>query len=193
MYPYQNAHALTARQVFEVLATGDPRLAQQVAHPEFRNREAAVAPSAASNPGPGGLLASSAWMRHAFSNLHFTIIDSAENHDFVWLRLRMTGVQTGAFVQYTGGELAQAVPPTGRTIDVEQIHVLEMRDGLVIGHEAVRDDVTMLGQLGVFPPSLAAGLRMLGWSLFGFARREARAVSAEADRAASMIVGRADV
>lgn len=181
----QSTNITTAQQVFTVLETGDAALAQSVAHPEFRNREASVAPRAASLPGPAGLLASSAWMRAAFSGLHFTISDSAESGDLVWLRLRMKGDHTGAFVQYRDGALAQAVPPTGRPIDFEQIHVLEMRDGMVVGHEAVRDDVTMLGQLGVFPPSPTVGLSMLRWGMFGLAKKAALRVSAAADRAAS--------
>jgi len=128
-------------------------------------------------------------MRHAFSNLRFTISDSAVNGDVVWLRMRMTGAHTGAFVPYREGALAQAVPPTGRSIDFEQIHLLWMRDGLVVGHEAVRDDVTMLGQLGVFPPTPRVGLRMLLWGAFGTAKKEAAAVGAAAEAAASAVAG----
>ena len=185
----QKSQSDTAKQVFAVLRTGDPQLARRVAHPEFRNREASVSPSAASLPGTAGLLASSAWMRHAFSELDFVVTETAESADFVWIRLRMTGVHSGAFVQYKNGELAQAVPPTGRLIDVEQIHILEMREGLVVGHEAVRDDVTMLGQLGVFPPSPAVALRMLAWTVFGLAKKAATEVSAKADLAAQAAAG----
>ncbi|MEU1264500.1 hypothetical protein ACPC27_13620 [Streptomyces cellulosae] len=55
------------------------------------------------------------------------------------------------------------MPPTGREIDCEQIHVLALREGRVVGHEAVRDDVTTLQQLGVFPPPPAVALRMAAW------------------------------
>ncbi|MEV1068022.1 hypothetical protein [Streptomyces sp. NPDC050263] len=54
---------------------------------------------------------------------------------------------------FRDGVLDQAVPPTGREIDFEQIHVLDLRDGKVVRHEAVRDDIVMLGRLGVFPPA----------------------------------------
>jgi hypothetical protein len=50
------------------------------------------------------------------------------------------------------------MPPAGGELDYEQIHVLTVRDGKVVGHEAVRDDLTMLGRLGVFPPTPAAAL-----------------------------------
>lgn len=79
----------------------------------------------------------------------------------------------------------QVVPPTGRKIDSEQVHVLGLRDGQVIRHEAVRDEVTMLGQLGVFPPTPATGIRMLVWRTTGRAARAAAEVTTKAARAAA--------
>lgn len=96
----------------------------------------------------------------------------------------MQGRHTNPFVRFRDGALDQAIPPTGRDIDFEQIHILDLRDGQVIGHEAVRDDITMLGQLGVFPPNPAVGLRMVGWKLTGKATRAAALVSAAAAAAA---------
>jgi predicted ester cyclase len=175
--------------LFRVLATGDPALALDVVHEGFRNREAAVAPPACALPGPAGTLASGAWMRYAFSDLRFPVLRVARNDDQVWVRLRMQGRHTGAFVRFRDGALDQAVPPTGREIDYEQIHVLDVRDGKVVGHEAVRDDITMLGQLGVFPPAPPTALRMLAWRVTGRAARAAAQVTAEAAEAAASLKG----
>lgn len=90
-------------------------------------------------------------MRSAFSDLRFPILGVARNDQQIWVRLRMQGRHTGPFVRFKDEALDQAIPPTGRAIDFEQIHVLDLCDGKVIRHEAVRDDITMLGQLGVFP------------------------------------------
>lgn len=144
-----------AHGLFRILETGDPALAAEVVGEDFHNREAAVSPPACSIPGPAGVLASSAWMRFAFSDLRFPVLGIAGNDEQVWVRLRMRGRHTGPFVRFRDGALDQAIPPTGREIDFEQIHVLDLRDGKVVGHEAVRDDITMLGQLGVFPPAPA--------------------------------------
>lgn len=62
--------------------------------------------------------------------------------------------------------------------------MLELRDGKVVGHEAVRDDITMLGQLGVFPPAPATALRMVAWRVTGRATRAATDVTAQAVEAA---------
>jgi hypothetical protein len=59
-----------------------------------------------------------------------------------------------------------------------------VRDGKVTGHEAVRDDLTMLGQLGAFPPTPAAASRLAAWKLTGRDLRAAAAVSARAAQAA---------
>ncbi|MBY8879722.1 ester cyclase [Actinacidiphila acidipaludis] len=175
--------------LFRVLVTGDAKLAAEVVHPRNTNREAAVAPAACALPGPRGTLASGAWMRAAFSDLSFPVSRVLHEGDRVWVRLRMQGTHTGPFVRYRDGRLDQAVPPTGRKIDFEQVHLLDIRDGQVVRHEAVRDDIGMLGQLGVFPPSPAVGARMMAWRLSGKASRAAAAISAEATRAANSLPG----
>jgi predicted ester cyclase len=175
-----------AHGLFRVLETGDPALAAEVVHDDFHNREAAVSPTACSLPGPAGVLASGAWMRSAFSDLSFPVLGIARNDEQVWVRLRMQGRHTGAFVRFRDGALDQAIPPTGRDIDFEQIHALVLRDGKVVGHEAVRDDITMLGQLGVFPPAPPVALRMLAWRVTGKATRAAADVTAKAAEAAGL-------
>ncbi|MFF2328617.1 MULTISPECIES: ester cyclase [unclassified Streptomyces] len=174
-----------ARGLFEVLETGDAALAAEVVHDDFTNREAAVSPAACSIPGPAGVLASGVWMRSAFTDLRFPVTDLAHEGDQVWVRLRMQGRHTGPFVRYRDGALDQAIPPTGAEIDFEQIHVLSLRDGKVVRHEAVRDDITMLGQLGVFPPGPGA-LRILAWKVTGRAGRAAARTAEAAGRAAAV-------
>ncbi|MEV5147163.1 ester cyclase [Streptomyces sp. NPDC052727] len=182
MHATDLGHAL-----FKVLETGDPALAAEVVHAEFRNREAAVSPPACRIPGPAGVLASGAWLRSAFSDLRLPVTGIITGDTQVWVRLRMRGRHTGAFVLFKDQEVDQVVPPTGREIDFEQIHVLDLRDGKIIRHEAVRDDITMLGQLGVFPPGPAAGMRMLSWRVTGRAARAASEVTARAAEAAAAL------
>ncbi|UXY22977.1 ester cyclase [Streptomyces cynarae] len=176
-----------AHGLFRILETGDPALAVDVVGEDFHNREAAVSPPACALPGPAGVLASGAWMRSAFSDLRFPVLGIVAHDHQVWVRLRMQGRHTGAFVRFRDGVLDQAIPPTGREIDFEQIHVLDLRDGKVAGHEAVRDDIAMLGQLGVFPPAPATALSMLAWRVTGRAARAAARVTAQAAEAAALL------
>ncbi|MGR6968405.1 hypothetical protein ACU639_02155 [Streptomyces cynarae] len=53
----------------------------------------------------------------------------------------------------------------------------------------MRDDITMLGQLGVFPPSPAVALRMLAWRVTGRAARAATSVTAQAAEAVGLAQG----
>lgn len=180
-------HAELGEALFRILETGDADLAVEVVHPDNHNREASVAPTACSLPGPRGTLASGAWMRSAFSGLRFPVSAVVCDGDRVWVRLRMQGTQTGPFVRFREGKLDQAIPPTGKDIDFEQVHMLDVKDGKVIRHEALRDDIAMLGQLGVFPPSPAVGGKMLAWKASGRAARAAAEVTAAAARAAAAL------
>ncbi|MFC0598059.1 ester cyclase [Streptomyces palmae] len=173
-----------ARGLFTVLATGDAALAAAVVHQDFVNREAVVSPTACSLPGPAGVLASGAWLRSAFTDLSFPATDLAHEGDQVWIRLHMRGRHTGPFVRYRDGVLDQAIPPTGAEIDSEQVHLLQLRDGKIVRHEATRDDVTLLGQLGVFPPGPTVQL-IQDWHATGRAARAATAIAEAAERAAA--------
>ncbi|MCG6493944.1 ester cyclase [Kitasatospora sp. A2-31] len=173
-----------ARGLFTVLATGDGTLAAAVVHEDFTNREAVVSPAASSLPGPAGVLASGAWLRSAFSDLRFPVTDLAHDGDQVWIRLHMQGRHTGPFVHYRDGELLQAIPPTGAEIDSEQVHVLHLRDGKVVRHEAVRDDLALLGQLGIVPPGPTAQ-SIRDWHDSGHAARAATQIAEAAERAAA--------
>lgn len=176
----------SARSIFKVIETGDPVLAAEVVGADFHNREAISSPAACSTPGPAGVLATSAWMRSAFTGLRFPVLDTGvdEESGQVFVRVHMQGRHTGPFVLFRDGKLDKILPPAGRELDYEQIHVLTVRDGKVVKHEAVRDDLTMLGQLGALPPTPAAAARLAAWKLTGRDRRAAAAVSALSARAA---------
>ena len=176
----------SARSLFKVVETGDPALAAEVVGANFRNREVLFAPVACAIPGPAGLLACSAWLRSAFTGLRFPVLDTGvdDERGQVFVRVRMQGRHTGPYVIFRDEKLDKIVPPTGREIDQEQIHVLTVRDGRVVGKSAVRDDMTMLGQLGIFPLTPAMVARLAVWKLTGRDRRAAAAVSARATQAA---------
>jgi predicted ester cyclase len=176
----------SALGIFRVLESGDADLAHRVAAPTLTNREAANGPATCSTPGPAGLLASSAWMRSAFPDLHFEVLDADRSGPHVWVRLRMQGTQRGTFVQFADGRPDKVLPPTGKRMDAEQVHLLTVDDTGVTGHEGVRDDLTMLGQLGVLPPTPGLVLAMLAAKLTGRARRAVAEVTAAAEAAAGL-------
>ncbi|GAA0688261.1 hypothetical protein GCM10009536_19800 [Streptomyces thermocarboxydus] len=103
--------------------------------------------------------------RRAYGDLRLPIDAVAEDGDRVWVRLRMRGRHTGPFVRYREGRLDQAVPPTGREIDCEQIHVLALREGRVVGPRGGagrRDDAAAAGRVPAVPGGGAADGRLEG-------------------------------
>lgn len=180
-----NSELQRAVNVFRTLETGDVKLARQTAAPNFHNREASVAPPACATPGAAGLLASSAWMRAAFDDLTFAISASAFQNGTAWISLRMQGVQRRPFVQFRNGKPDRVMPATGRRIDFEQIHLLRVGPDGVSHHEAVRDDMTMLQQLGAFPPSPTVIVGMIRGALTGAARRAGQDVARASAEAAA--------
>ncbi len=48
------------------------------------------------------------------------------------------------------GEL-MGIPPTGHTVAYDYVHIIRFRDGKGVEHWGVRDDNTLMRQLGVLP------------------------------------------
>ena len=49
------------------------------------------------------------------------------------------------------------IPPTGRPVAVDYIHVLRYRDGMHVSFNLIFDRLAMLDQLGLFPAAAPAG------------------------------------
>lgn len=87
-----------------------------------------------------------AW-RTAFPGLHFAIDAQIAEGDQVLSHCTVSGTHLGPFV------LLQlwSLPPTGKRFSVRQMHLHRLRDGQIVEHWAVREDLGMLQQLGVIP------------------------------------------
>jgi predicted ester cyclase len=133
-----------ARASFRLIETGDPDLAEQIIAPDFVNQEAEDDPEDADRQlhGPAGFLATSRWLRDAFSNLRFELQETLAEGDTVMAAAVMTGKHTGVF---------NGIAPTGRPITHKQVHIFTVADGQITHHRAVRDDLGLLLQLGWRP------------------------------------------
>jgi predicted ester cyclase len=92
--------------------------------------------------GPAGFLATSRWLRDAFSNLRFELQETLAEGDTVMAAAVMTGQHTGSF---------NGIAPTGRSIVHKQVHIFRFTNDRITGHRAVRDDLGLLFQLGWRP------------------------------------------
>jgi predicted ester cyclase len=169
------------------VATGDGDLAGRSLHPANVNHMAADEPPACAEPGLPGLMATSAWLRLAFADLRFEIIEITGDQARVMAHVWMRGRQHGPFVVFPPGGRPVAFPATGHEFAVRQCHVFRLRDGLLAEHIAVRDDLGMMTQLGHLPPTPAGLVRMATWHLSGAHGRAVATATAVAQRAADAV------
>ena len=133
-----------AHQSFRLIENGDVELAEQIIATGFVNEEAEDDPDDIERQlhGPAGFLATSRWLRDAFSDLRFELQETIAEGDTVMAAAVMTGRHTGPF---------NGIAPTGRPIAHKQVHIFTIADGRISRHRAVRDDLGLLLQLGWRP------------------------------------------
>jgi predicted ester cyclase len=133
-----------ALESFRLIETGDAELAQHIIAPDFINQEAEDDPEDVERQrhGPAGFLATSRWLRDAFSNLRFELQETLAEGGTVMAAAVMTGQHTGLF---------NGIAPTGRPVSHKQVHIFTITDGQITRHRAVRDDLGLLLQLGWRP------------------------------------------
>jgi ketosteroid isomerase-like protein len=178
-----DAHQM-ALDEFAALSTGDVGLAAACIHPDSVNHMATEEPPACARRGVPGAMATGAWLRRAFADLHYELLDLVSDEERSVAHVRMSGRQTGPFVVFPPGGRPVSFPPTGREFAVRQCHVWRLGDGLHLDHVAVRDDLGMMTQLGHVPPSPAAMLRMVRWQVSGGHRGAVQEAIAVAEKAA---------
>lgn len=83
----------------------------------------------------------------AFPDNRHEVEDIFAEGDQVMARVTLTGTHEGNFM---------GIPPTGRRISVNEIHVYRLRDGKAIEHRVGRDDLGAMRQLGVIADSVPA-------------------------------------
>ncbi len=125
--------------------TGELALAEAMVSAEFLNHEA---PPDAPR-GPAGLRQIVTMLRTAFPDIRYETAEVIAEDDKVVARTILRGTHTGPFF---------GIPPTGRQVVQEQIHILRFVDGKAVEHRAVRDDLGMLQQLGVIPAREQVGV-----------------------------------
>jgi predicted ester cyclase len=85
--------------------------------------------------------------RTAFPDLHFTVDFIVGEGDLVMCEASFQGTHLGEFAlipPLQGPTLA----PNGRAFKVKHIHRFRLKDGKIVEHFAVRDDLGMFQQLG---------------------------------------------
>ena len=108
-----------------------------------------VAPDAVSHPGrPGekagfdGVRDTMLWLGRVFSDQRWEIHHAIVDGDTVAIHATHPGRHTGELM---------GIAPTGRAVAYDYVHIIRFRDGKGVEHWGVRDDMTLMRQLGVLP------------------------------------------
>lgn len=129
----------TARRTLEqIFPTADTSALAEVVHADIVNHD--LPPSLPQ--GLQGMQQMMLWLHRGFADLHYDIHQVLAQGDTAVVYCTMRGRHTGEFM---------GVPPTHRSVASDQVHIVRFQDGRAIEHWAVRDDLTLMRQLGVLP------------------------------------------
>lgn len=127
--------AATRRLIDEGFTLGNLDVCDELFAAETVEHQAAL------RSGPDGAKDVIRTLRTWFSDFELRIEDLAATDDTVWIRNRATGVNTGSVF---------GRPATGRSFEITVFDVLRFRDGRIVEHWGVPDQLGMLVQLGHF-------------------------------------------
>lgn len=91
-------------------------------------------------PGLEGITRTMHWLATVFSDQRWEIHHVLGDGDLVAVHTTHHGRHTGPLF---------GIPPTGREVAYEYVHILRFRDGKAVEHWSVRDTFTLMQQLGV--------------------------------------------
>jgi steroid delta-isomerase-like uncharacterized protein len=113
----------------------------ELVSPEFVNHD----PTPVASRDPESMKQFIKALTEAFPDHHHHIEDLIAEGDKVVMRCTITATHEGQFPGFLD------MPPTGKSICQRQIHILRVQDDRVREHWVVRDDLTMMQQLGLIP------------------------------------------
>ena len=95
--------------------------------------------------GPGEMKDTVKMVTAGFPDNRHEVEEIIAEGNTVAARVTLTGTHEGEFL---------GVPPTGKKIEVTEIHIYKLEDGKAVEHRVGRDDLGALSQLGVIPDSV---------------------------------------
>ena len=131
------------RQVFEAFNSGDVNRVHEFISPQYFNHESQIDPSRSKLRGPEEFIDTVRNLRNAFTDLHYKEQDTVAAGDKVVSIVNVTGKHTGNFF---------IIPPTRNKINYRAVHIHRIIDRKIVEHTAIRDDLSLMVQLGVVGP-----------------------------------------
>jgi predicted ester cyclase len=116
---------------------GDLELADELVHPDFEDHE----PAHPEHPtGPESVKQTVRDLHAAFGGLRFKVEDEIAEGDKVVQVATMSGRHIGPLA---------GLEPTGKQFAVRHVYIWRIADNKIVEHWGSRDDLGMLGQLGL--------------------------------------------
>ena len=81
-------------------------------------------------------------MSAAFPDLKYTVEDTVGEGDRIAQRVTARGTMKGDFL---------GMPATGKSATWSEMHIIRLKDGKVVEHWGIVDQVSMMTQLGLMP------------------------------------------
>jgi predicted ester cyclase len=131
------AFTVLRRMFDEGFATGAAEVVDQLCSPDLLDHQFGLAGRGAE--AIAHVKAAIRDVHTAVPDIRFTIEDSVESGDTIWVRVRGRGTATGPFFG----------PPSGRPVDFTVIDVARVVAGRIVEHWGVPDRFAMLAQTGV--------------------------------------------
>lgn len=111
-------------------------LAEELFAADYIDQEA---PPGLPNRGPESMRQLVMMFHNAFPDVSFQVEEAIAEDETVAARVTWTGTHRGSFM---------GIAPTGRAVRQKQMHFIRFRDGQMVEHLAVRDDLGLRQQLG---------------------------------------------
>jgi predicted ester cyclase len=128
---------LVRRALEEIYAKGDLELADELIHPDFVDHE----PAHPERPrGPESVKQTVQELQSTFGELRFKVEDEIAEGDKVVQLATFSGRHAGPLMGHE---------PTGREFAVRHVYIWRIAEGKIVEHWGSRDDLGLLGQLGL--------------------------------------------
>jgi predicted ester cyclase len=88
-----------------------------------------------------------------FPDAQLTMLNSVAEGDWIVARCTYSGTHRGTSRFPVDGGMLVDVAPTGKSFQVQHMHMFRVLDGLIAEHFANRDDIEMMRQLGLLSPT----------------------------------------
>ena len=130
------------RQVFEAINTGNISKVNEFISPQYFNHESQIDPVRSKLRGPEEFTDTVRALRSAFAELHYEEQETIAAGDKVASIMNVTGKHAGNFF---------VIPPSGNRISYQAVHIHRIGDddGKIVEHKSIRDDLSLMVQLGV--------------------------------------------